>query len=219
MKLYSANLSPFAARVRLAIYAKGLPVEISYPPQGGLKAPEYLALNPMGKMPCLVTESGAGVPESAVILEYLEDSHPQPPLLPASAEDRARTRLVSRITEVYLGPPGSALFGQFDPSKRDKAVVEAQFEKLDEALGFLERCMGDGAYAVGDKLTLADCTLAPNLFYLMVFSRTFDRPNLLAKHPKLARYLERVRKDPHVAKIWDELDKAFAHYAATGEFS
>jgi glutathione S-transferase len=219
MKLYSVNLSPFAARVRLAIYAKGLPIEISYPPEGGLKCPEYLALNPMGKMPCLLTDGGAGVPESTVILEYIEDKFPQPSLLPASAEDRAKVRLVGRIVEMYLSPPGSVLFGQFDPAKRDQAVVEAQFAKLDEAMGFLEAAMGDGAYAFGDSLTQADCILVPNLFYLMAFSQAFARPGLMDGHAKLAAYLERVRRDPAAAKVWAELEKAYAHYAATGEFS
>ena len=219
MKLYSVNLSPFAARTRLAVYAKGLPVEISYPPQEGLKSAGYLALNPMGKMPCLALPDGKGVPESTVILEYLEDKHPQPPLLPASPEDRACVRLIARIVEFYLGPPGSVLFGQFDPSKRDPAVVDAQFEKLDDAIGFLERTMGDGAYAFGTGITMADCVLVPNLFYVLAFMKAFGKPDLLAGHAKLAGYIEAVRKDPNVAKVWGELQTSFDHYAATGQFT
>ncbi len=51
MKLYSLDLSPYAARVRISIYAKKLPIEIVAPPAAGIKSAEYLALNPMGKIP------------------------------------------------------------------------------------------------------------------------------------------------------------------------
>src|SRR3569832_1120323 len=64
MKLYSANLSPFAARPRIAIYAKGLAVEI-LPPPGGPGSAAYKAINPTGKVPCLVTSGGQCIPESA----------------------------------------------------------------------------------------------------------------------------------------------------------
>jgi maleylpyruvate isomerase len=218
MKLYSANLSPFSGRARLAIYAKGLPVEISYPPEGGLKSPEYLALNPMGKMPCLLTDSGLGVPESEVILEYLEDAYPEPSLRPASAEDKARARLLARIGELYVGAPGGGLFGQMNPATRDPAVVEAQFTKLHEGLTWLDHHLGDGDYAVGDSLTTADCSLVPTLFWLTAFAQVFDKPDLLDRHPKTRRYSESVRRHPAVAKVWDELAAAAAHFQATGQF-
>ena len=73
MKLYSAELSPFAARPRVAIYAKTLPVEILAHP-ADLKSPEYLAINPMGKLPALVLDDGTVIPESDTIVEYLADA-------------------------------------------------------------------------------------------------------------------------------------------------
>lgn len=219
MKLYSVNLSPFAGRARLAIYAKALPVEVSYPPAGGLKSPEYLALNPMGKMPCLVTDAGVGVPESEVILEYLEDAFPEPSLRPASAEDKARARLIGRIGELYVGAAAGPLFGQLDPAKRDAAVIDAQIEKLHQGLDWLSQQLGEGDYAVGDGLTTADCMVAPTLFWIHVFARAFERPDLLDRHPKVTRYTERVRRDPAVAKVWEELSAAVAHFQATGKIS
>ena len=97
MKLYSLPLSPFAARVRLSIYRKGLNIEIVPPPEGGVKGDAYLALNPMGQVPTLVMDSGFTIPESATILEYLEDVFPSPSLLPSNAEDLARVRLFLRL--------------------------------------------------------------------------------------------------------------------------
>jgi glutathione S-transferase len=217
MKLYSFNLSPYASRVRLAIYAKGLPVQISPPPEGGMKTPEYLALNPMGKAPCLLTDGGMGVPESTVILEYLEDWAPHPPLMPASPEDRARVRLIATIAELYVSGPGYVLFGHLDPSKRDQAVVDAQIAKLDEGLGWLGHHVGDGAFALGDSLTLADCHLAPILFYLPIMAGGVGRLDLLERHPWIAAYMVKALKHPAVAKVHGEMTAAFAHFRETGQ--
>jgi glutathione S-transferase len=219
MKLYSSYLSPFSGRARMAVYAKGLPVEISYPPQEGLNSPEYLAINPMGKMPCLLTRDGVGLPESEVILEYLEDKFPEPSLRPASPEDRARVRLIARIGELYVGAPGGALFGQFDPAKRDQAVVDATMTKLHQGLAWLDQHLSGGDYAVGDTLTTADCSLTPTLFFLTVYAKAFDRPDLIDDHPKVKRYIETVRANPAAAKVWDEMTAAAAHWQATGQFS
>jgi glutathione S-transferase len=216
MKLYSANLSPFASRARMAVYAKGLPVEISGPPEGGTRGEAYLAINPMGKMPCLVIE-GAGVPESEVILEYLEDKFPTPSLRPESAEDRARARLIARIGEIYVMNAGSALFGQMDPSKRDPAVVEAAMAKLHEGLDLLDQHLGDGDYAVGNALTTADCSLVPVLFWIDVFAKAFGRPDLLDRHRRTMAYIEKVRRNASAEKVWGELGHAVQHYQATGQ--
>ena len=219
MKLYSANLSPFASRVRLALYAKGLDFETPRPPGGGLKSPEYLALNPMGKAPCLVTEEGLALPESTVILEYLEDAYPERPLLPKGAEDRARVRLAARIVEIYVAPHLGGLFGQMDPAKRDQAVADGHLDKLDEGLGWLDEHMTAEAFAMGDDLTLADCIMAPTLFYVSSIPAAFGRTDFMSKRKNLAGYLDRARAHPAVDKVLAEMEAAFKHYRETGQFS
>jgi glutathione S-transferase len=218
MKLYSANLSPFASRARMAIYAKGLPVEIGLP-ETGLKSPEYLAINPMGKLPCFAGPDGLAVPESEVILEYLEDAFPEPSLRPVSPEDKARVRLISRIAELYVAAPGGPLFGQMDPSKRDPEVVEAAMKTLHQGLAWLDSHLTGGAYAFGKSLTTADCTLVPTLFWLKVFAQAFDRPDLLDDHPKVKAYAEAILKHPAAAKVTAELGGAARHYRETGQIS
>ncbi len=116
MKLYSAVLSPFASRVRLAIYAKGLDIEITTPPGGATRSPEYLAINPIGRVPALALDDGSVIPESDTIVEYLDDAFPTPPLRPASAEDKAKARLLARIGDLYLMSQGGGLFGQINPA-------------------------------------------------------------------------------------------------------
>ena len=74
MKLYSLPLSPYAARVRGAIYAKNLAVEIVTPPADWRTSPDFRALNPLVRIPVLVLDNGTTLPESGVIVEYFEDA-------------------------------------------------------------------------------------------------------------------------------------------------
>jgi glutathione S-transferase len=208
MRLYSADLSPYASRVRLAIYAKGLDIEIAAPAGGGLKSPEYLTINPIGRVPCLATDDGQSIPESDTILEYLEDKFPEHPLRPASPEDRARARLLARIGDLYLMAAGTGLFGQMNPATRDAAAVDAAFGKIDEALAYLERFLGPGPYAVGAALTTADCSLAPLLFFMGLFAQQFGRPGFVDKHPKVAALAKHLQGDPNVQKVYGEMQKA-----------
>ena len=74
MKLYGSLASPYVARVVLFARLKGITLEPQMP-EGGIKSPDYLSKNPMGKMPVLEV-SGMALPESEVICEFLEDLHP-----------------------------------------------------------------------------------------------------------------------------------------------
>jgi len=189
MKLYSAELSPFACRARLAIYAKGLDIAIVSPPEGGLKGEAYLAINPIGKIPALVLDDGTVIPESDTIVEYLEDAFPEKPLRPATAEGKARARLIARVTEIYVGGPMGALFAQMNPQTRDAAVVEARLAELEKGLEWLNLFLeADGPHAVGGAFSTADCELIPMLFFVGLMARTFQRPDLLSRHGKIAAY-------------------------------
>ena len=83
MKLYGVLLSPYVTRVLLAVRYKGLDIPLAPPPGGGLKSPEYLAINPYGKMPALEAD-GAAIIESEVICEFLDERFPEKRILPGS---------------------------------------------------------------------------------------------------------------------------------------
>lgn len=217
MKLYSVNLSPFASRARLAVYAKNAPIEVSYPPAGGLKCPEYLAVNPLGKIPCLETKEG-GIPESYVIIEYLEDAFPEPSLLPGTPEQRAHIRAVGRIADLYVAAPGQIIFGQRDPATRDQALVDANIAKLDQGLGWIEGYLGDDGFAAGERFSLADCMLAPILNFMPLIEGVAGK-DILAAYPKTRAYIARVQSHPAVAKVTAEMTKAMALFKAEGKFS
>jgi glutathione S-transferase len=217
MKLYSAYISPYASRARMAVYAKGIDVEI-LPAPGGRKSAEFLAMNPMGKVPCLITDEGAAVPESGIIVEYLEALYPERPLTPACPDQATRSRLIARIGETYVLTPLSRLFGQLDPATRDEEVVGAAIAEMEVGLGYLELYLDDeGPYATGEYLTLADCQLAPTLFYVRALGPLFGKDWLNA-FPRVGAYLKAVRADETVARINAEMKDALAHYQATGEF-
>ncbi|HWE44524.1 MAG TPA: glutathione S-transferase family protein [Caulobacteraceae bacterium] len=215
MQLYSANLSPYASRARLAIYAKGLPVEIQYPP-GGMKSPEYLGLNPMGKVPCLHIGDGHTIPESSTILEYLEDAFPETPLRPKAPGEAARVRLIARVCEMYVMDPLHHLFDQMNPETRDVTRMNALLDELDKGLGHLEHYLSGDAYAAGGDFTLADCEIVPVLFYVKAMGPAFGRGDMIAKHPKLSAYMTSVANHSAVAKVNGELGAALQTFMSGG---
>lgn len=207
-KLYQADLSPYAARVRVQVYAKNAPVDF-LPPPGGLKSPEYLAINPLGKVPCL-EHDGMVLPESETIFEYLEDLYPQTPLLPGDAKARARARLISRMTDLYVTPPLTKLFGQMNPKTRDQALVDQAFKDLDAAFANIVKFIEGPTYAVGGRLTLADAALVPFLFFVVALGPALGRSDPFAAVPKLKDYFGAASKDPHLARVVGEMQVALA---------
>ena len=165
MRLYDLDHSPFAARVRMALYAKGLTAAVA-PPPGGARSAAYRAINPLGLVPALMLDDGTVIPESEIIVEYLEDRFPDPPLRPAAPEERARARLLARFADEYLAPPLKDLF---EAAKAGAGAQAAPRAAVERALGHIARALGGGthaaAYAVGSRLTTADCALVPLLFF------------------------------------------------------
>ncbi len=205
MKLYSIDLSPFAARVRVAIYAKKLPVEIVAPPEGGTKSQAYLALNPMGRVPVLAVGDGFALPESETIVEFLADAFPDCGLRPETPEARAQARLISRVAELYVFAPLQTLFGQMNPATRNAAIVDEGAEKLKAGLVHLNVFMGEGPYAVGETITTADCALIPIMFFIQLAGPMFGKGDLLAGLMKLSDYAELLKMDPVAQKVVSEM--------------
>lgn len=214
VKLYSLPLSPFAARVRAVIHAKNLDVEIVEAPADRARSPDYHALNPLGRVPVLVLDDGTALPESGVIVEYLEDAFPTPPLRPTGAADRARVRLITQIAENYVTVAMMPLFGLLDARHRDHPAISAQFAKFDEALGHLERMLTPGRYAFGDRMTTADAWLTPMRFAIGGLMAFAGRPDLLADRPAIAGYDAVAKADPHLGRVWTEMEEGMKLFMA-----
>ena len=212
MKLLNSFVSPFAARPRLAIYAYDLPVEIA--PSGQWlpnyeKSPDYLAINPIGRVPTLVLDDGSGLPESSVIVEYLADAFPHCGLRPKGAEAAARARLLAHVTEIYVQMEGGPLVGQLFATDRDRQAIERRVAAMDKGLSHLEHFIGTEGFAAGHEITLADCALVPYLFFFTErMVDAFDMPPIIGKHPKVAAYWDRVQAVSVVQKLLTEMRDA-----------
>jgi glutathione S-transferase len=211
MQLYSSPLSPFGARVMIAARTKGLDLRCAPLPAGGIKSPEYLAINPVGRIPVLVTESGCVIPESTAILGYLEDRFPKPSLRPADPEQRARIDVVIRMMDTYVMAPVIRLFSHLDPARRDERMVAHELGLWKDGLAALAHFMQTPLPAAEAGLSLADCVLPPSLHLSARIAMMLElKDDLLRPHAALAAYYARMKQHPIVGTALRELTLAQA---------
>jgi maleylacetoacetate isomerase len=171
MKLYTYFRSSAAFRVRIALNLKGLAYEaipIDLRP-GAHRQPEYLARNPQGLIPALEV-GGEVIGQSLAIIEYLEETHPEPALLPRSALDRARVRSWALAIACDIHPLNNLrVLNHLRSLGHDQEAVDDWYRHwIAEGFAGLEaqakRGSGDGGHLVGSQVTLADVCLVPQMF-------------------------------------------------------
>lgn len=189
MKLIATMLSPYALRIVIAARAKGIDLPVDEP-AGGTRTAEFLALNPIGKIPVLV-DGPLVLPESDVILSYLEDRLPKPSLLPGDAVQRANARLLVRLIDTYCAPS----FGPF--FQNDAAAIKVALERIDISLGYIDHFRRDGAFASGDAFSIADCALIPFFIAFEMLPPQFGTSDLVKKRPRLAAWWQHARVSEH----------------------
>lgn len=201
MKLYTYFRSSAAYRVRIALNLKGIPFEsIAVDLRPGMhRSPGYLAMNPQGLVPAL-EDGGTVFSQSLAILEYLEETHPQPPLLPRAPVDRARVRSLALSIACDLHPLNNLRVLNYlrSPLGQDEAAVNAWYRHwIAEGLRGLEvqaSRLGDGRHAFGGEITLADVCLVPQMFN----ARRFNCD--LAPYPTLRSISEHLESLPAFAR-------------------
>ena len=197
IKLYDFSLSPRARKVRITLAAKGLkyekvPIDIT---KGEQKTPEYLAINPYGKVPAL-QDNGTTVYESTIIMEYLNDTYPTPPLLPDEVGQRARARVLMHYAD---NPYESAvatlaaelLLKPMQGGTADHEVVSQANADLNLCFDHLANELGNSDFLVGSTLTLADI---PYVSWALLFPRL----NVGIPHPRLEAWINRLKEQPSV---------------------
>lgn len=191
MRLYTYFRSTAAWRVRIALGLKRLDweaVPVHLLRGGGEQHDEsYRSLNPQGLVPLLV-DGDERITQSMAIIEYLDEVHPEPPLLPRSAANRARVRALAQIVACDIHPLNNLRvqnylvdgFGADDGAKREwmHEWMAAGFDALERMLVTDPRT---GACCHGDAPTLADLVLVPQVFNARRFG--FD----LAAYPTIVR--------------------------------
>jgi maleylacetoacetate isomerase len=179
VKLYGYFRSSATYRVRIALNFKGIPwqsvVVDLRAPQSAQHTREFRALNPHGLIPVLV-DGKRTLTQSLAILEYLEETHPQPPLLPRSPAERAQVRALALAIACDIHPLNNLRVLNYlrGPLGHDDAAVNAWYAHW-ITLGFsaLEReaqRLGDARHLYGDSVTLADVCLVPQMANARRFS-------------------------------------------------
>jgi maleylacetoacetate isomerase len=168
--LYSYFRSSAAYRVRIAFNLKGLGydmVPIHLQKEGGLnRQPAYRAINPQMRVPALKLESGELITQSLAIIEYLDEVHPHPPLLPSDPVARAQVRALAQLVACDIHP-----LNNVGPLRYLKNQLGADQGKIDawyhhwiaEGFDALEAMVRPGPYAHGPAVTLADLCLVPQV--------------------------------------------------------
>jgi maleylpyruvate isomerase len=196
LRLHNFFRSSTSTRLRAALNLKGLDFEyVAYAlRKGENRTAAYLAMNPAGLVPALERDDGVVLAQSLAIIEWLDETHPTPPLLPADADGRARVRSLAYMVACEIHPLNNLrvlnrLSAQFGAG--DDAVAQWFVHWVTETFDAIEATLADspqtGRFCPGDVPTIADICL-----YAQVWNnRRFSIP---------------VENWPTIAKVFGELD-------------
>jgi glutathione S-transferase len=212
MKLYSADLSPYSARVRMQIYAKGLSdIVVELPDHWGM--PKFRERFPIGRVPILDID-GDMLPESEVIAEYLEDICPEPSLRGAGPRETAHIRMLARLGDIYilnnvfmLARLTGALSRRTPSAAREDAVSQQLADEVVRNLGALDKFIGKDGFACSGRMTLADCALVPGLFFVETVMPAAGVDAPIPALASVAAYWAAIQNNEHAAKVLIELNR------------
>ena len=202
--LYEHPLSPYAQKVKIAMREKGLEFELAAPAGLGAGAVQgnFLRISPRGEVPVLV-DGEVAVFDSTIILEYLEDRFPSPAMLPASAAERARVRMVEEVMDTHFEPIawGLAELNWFRRAEGELAeTLRARAKTQTEGFfAWLERELGEREWFNGEAFGWGDLSVVPYL------NRSISAGHSPARGSKLSAWLERANVRPSVAKTIEEM--------------
>ncbi|MCB1542090.1 MAG: maleylacetoacetate isomerase [Rhodoblastus sp.] len=168
MRLHGYFRSGAAYRARIALNLKGLSVEHAFRHlrKGEHRAPDYLALNPQGLVPTLELDDGTKMTQSLAIIEWLDETHPTPPLLPADPLQRARVRAFAFAIACDIHPVQNLRVIAAVRELGGEEAAQAWAKRVNaEGLAACEKLIAGepGPFCFGDKPTLADICLVPQL--------------------------------------------------------
>jgi glutathione S-transferase len=215
MILYGSSMSPFVRKVLAFAAEKG--VELEHKPLGlGADDPGFRAASPFRKMPAF-SDGDFHISDSSAIVTYLEAKYPEPALIPADPEDRARTIWYEEFADTLLMDCGGKMFfnrvvaPRFLGRPGDDAMADkAEHEQLPPILDYLEGVVPDaGGFLVGEGITLADLAVASpfaNFSYMNIAPFT-------GTHPRTRAWVESILARPSFAP-WIARERAFLDRAA-----
>jgi glutathione S-transferase len=204
-------LSSFCHKVLIALYENDTPFQPRIIDLGDAASrARLIELWPLAKFPVLRDEErNRSVPETSIIIEYLQLHYPGPVrLLPDDAEAQLQVRLWDRFFDLHVNVPVQKIVGdRLKPEeRRDAQGVEQEKAALATAYGVLEKQLAGKEWAVGDAFTMADCAAAPALFYASIL-QPFG-----PQHRGLSAYFERLLQRPSVARTLAEARPYFSMF-------
>jgi glutathione S-transferase len=206
LTLHFHPLSSYCQKVLIALYENGTPFERQIVNLGEPEsAAAFRRLWPVGKMPGLHDSTGdRAIPESTIIIEYLQQHYPGgTTLIPSEPAAALHTRLADRFYDLYVHDPMQRIVGdKLRPAdKRDPYGVETAKALLRSSYGIVDSEMATHArtWAIGEAFTLADCAAAPPLFFA-------DKLVSFAEYKYLAAYFDRLSRRPSVARAFSEAE-------------
>lgn len=197
MKLYDFLPCPFGQKVRIVLAEKSLSYELVQVDlaQGEQRRPEFLRLNPFGRVPVLVDED-VTVYDSTIIIEYLDDEYPEPPMLPAvgSSALRARARLFEDFADTSFTPQVGQLMAEMarPEPERDQARLQRVHRSIERVFDYLNYELNGQQFLAGD-FSVADIGFVPRM--LVVRELGLDAS---ANRPNLDAWLKRLMERPSI---------------------
>jgi glutathione S-transferase len=200
MKLYYAPVSTYSQKALIALYEKGLAFEPEIVELTSADArAAYEQVYPLGKVPFLKADDGWAVPESTIIIEFLDDRFPDTPrLIPAEREAARQVRFMDRMCDWHLNEPVVELLFQkagFRPADETRAARANK--QIAVSYTYLEQRLANQDWVCASGFSMADCALIPPLFYAQFSAPFNDRPNLV-------RYWDRARQRPSYLRVMAE---------------
>jgi glutathione S-transferase len=208
LTLHYHPLASFCWKALIALYENDIPFKPNLVDLGNpAERAALLKLWPIGKFPVLEDHArGQIVPESSIIIDYLDRHYPgRTRLIPDQPELALQTRLRDRFYDLYVHLPMQKIMeDRLRPAdKKDPHGVEEARARLRTSYSMIEQQMSSGGWAMGDQFSLADCAAAPPLFYgSMVVPFGGERRHLAA-------YFERLKARPSFARVMEEAKPYF----------
>ncbi|MBC7983948.1 MAG: glutathione S-transferase family protein [Candidatus Obscuribacterales bacterium] len=209
LKFYFHPLSSFCHKVLIALYENDTPFERHIVDLGSeTSRAEFLRIWPIGKFPVLHDEERDQiVPESSIIIEYLDQRYPgQVKLIPVDAGVAREMRMRDRFFDLYVNASMQKIVtDKLRPAgQNDFFGVEQAKAQLQTALAIIDQDMSDKTWVMGEAFTMADCAAAPGLFYadmVMPFG---------VKFKNATAYLRRLMQRPAYERVLKEAEPYFA---------
>lgn len=199
LKLHGTAISNNYNKVKIALIEKGVAFEeVAATPS---KEESFLQRSPMGKVP-FIEMDGRFLAESQAIIEYVEETQPNPPLYPSDPWARAICREVIDIIEFYMSTPAGRLLGAaFFGGTASDETRENVMTGWERTTGALKRLVKFDPYICGKQLTVADCAGFPHFGLISIMSKIVYGRDVLDTLPGVGKYMETMMTRPSVQRV------------------